>query len=226
MSTLLAYLQTLGLKLSHTNTVMVAFHLNNREVKCELKVYNNNRILLFCPTPTYLGVKLDRLLMFHHHLLALCKKLSSCVTLLRQLVGSGWGAGGKTLSTASFSLVYSTAKYCTPVWCCSAHTCLIDSVLNDTLCIVTGCFVPAPMDHLPILSGIQPAELHRLRVTLSLAYPGSLDPYHILYGLLSGSSVACQKKLRFKCLFVPVVWNFLNNLAGLGICAPGPWPYN
>ena len=103
-------------------------------------------------------------------------------------MGSGWGAGVKTLCIATLSLVYSAAEYCTPVWCRSAHTCIIDSVLNDALRIVTGCLCPTPTDHLHVLSGIQPAELRRLRVTLSLAYRGSLDPNHILHGLLSGSS--------------------------------------
>ena len=88
-STLSVYLQTWRLKLSHTKTVTTAFHLNNREAKRELKVCNNGRRLPFCPTPTYLGVKLDRSLTFCHHLVTLRKKLSSCVTLLRQLVGSG-----------------------------------------------------------------------------------------------------------------------------------------
>ena len=143
MSTLSAYLQT--------KTVTTAFHLNNREAKRELKVYNNSRLLPFCPTPTYLGVKLDRLLTFRHHLVALRKKLSSRVTLLRRLVGSGWCAGAKTLRIATLSLVYSTAEYCAPVWCRSAHTRLIDSVLNDALRIVTGCLRPTPTDHLPVL---------------------------------------------------------------------------
>ena len=163
--TLSVYLQTWRLKLSHTKTVTTAFHLNNREAKRELKVYNNGRLLPFCSTPTYLGVKLDRSLMFHHHLVALCKKISSSVTLLRRLVGSEWSAGAKTLRIATLSLVYSTAEYCAPVWCCSAHTCLIDSVLNNALCIVTGCLRPIPIDHLPVLSGIHPAELHRMGVT-------------------------------------------------------------
>ena len=43
MSTLSAYLQTWKLKLSHTKTLTTAFHLNNREAKRELKVYNNDR---------------------------------------------------------------------------------------------------------------------------------------------------------------------------------------
>ena len=83
MSTLSAYLQTWRLKLSYTKTVTAAFHLNNREAKRELKVYNNGRLLPFCPTPTYLRVKLDRSLTFRHHVDELRKKLSSRVTLLR-----------------------------------------------------------------------------------------------------------------------------------------------
>ena len=134
-------------------------------------------------------------------------------------MGSGWGAGAKTLRIATLSLVYSTAEYCVPVWCRSAHTRLINSVLNDTLRIVTGCLRPTPTDHLPILSGIQAAELCRMGATLSLAYHGSLDPNHILHGLLSGSSDTCQVRLRFRCSFVPGAWNLLDNLARLGIRA-------
>ena len=147
------------------------------------------------------------------------KKLSSCVTLLRRFVGSGWGAGAKTLRIATLSLVYSASEYCAPVWCRSAHTRLIDSVLKDALRIVTGCLRPTPTDHLPILSGIQPAELRRMRATLSLAYCGSLDPDHILHGLLSGSADTRQVRLRSRRPFVPGARNPLNNLARLGIRA-------
>ena len=219
MFTLSEYLQTWKLKLSHTKTVTAAFHLNNREAKRELKVYNNGRLLPFCPTPTYLGVKLDRSLTFRHYLVALRKKLSSRVTLLRRLVGSGWGAGAKTLRIATLSLVYSTAEYCAPIWCRSAYTRLIDSVLNDALHIVTGCLRLTPTDHLPVLSSIQPAELRRMGATLSLAYRGSLDPDHILYGLLSGSSDTGQVRLRSRRPFVPGARNLLDNLARLGIRA-------
>ena len=205
------------MKLSYTKTM--TFLLNNREAKRELRVYNNDRLLPFCPTPTYLGVKLDRSFTFCHHLMALRKKLSSHVTLRRRFVGSGWDAGAKTLRTAALSLVYSTAEYCAPVWCRSAHTRLIDSDLNDALRIVAGCLRFTPTDHLPVLSGIQPAELRRLGATLFLAYRGSLDPDQILYGLLSGFSDALQERLRSRRPFVSVARNLLDNLDGLGIRA-------
>ena len=92
---------------------------------------------------------------------------------MRRLVGFGWGADAKTLCISALSMVYCTAEYCAPAWCHSMHTCLIDSILNDALCIVTGCLRPTPTEDLPSLAGIQPAELCRLGVTLfdELCYP-------------------------------------------------------
>ena len=85
--------------------------------------------------------------------------------------------------------------------------------------IVIGCLRPTPTDHLLVLSSIQPAELRRLGATLSLAYCGSLDPDHIFYGLLNGSSDTRQVRLRSRRPFVPAARNLLNNLARLGIRA-------
>ena len=144
--------------------------------------------------------------------MALRKKLSSHVTLLRRLVGSGWGADAKTLRIATLSLVHSTAEYCAPLWCRSAHTRLIDSVLNDALRIVTGCLRLTPTDQLPILLGILPAELRRMGATLSLAYCGFLDPDHNLYGLLSRSSDTRQVRLRSRCPFVSAARNLWTTL--------------
>ena len=143
------------------------------------------------------------------------KKLSSRVTLLRRLVGSGWSAGAKILRITILFLVYSTAEYCAPVWCRSGYTRLINSVLNDALRIVTGCLRPTSTDHLPVLLSIQPAELCRMGATLSLAYRGSLDPDHILYGLLSEFSDTRQVRLTSRRPFVPAARNLLDNRLGI-----------
>ena len=55
--------------------------------------------------------------------------------------------------------------------------------------------------------------------TLSLAYGRSLDPDHILHGLLSGSSDTRQMRLRSRRPFVPDARNLLDNFARLGIRA-------
>ena len=118
------------------------FYLSNREAKREFKVYANNKLLPFRPVSTYLEVKLDRSPTFRHHLETLRKKLATPVTLLRLLACLGWSAGPKTLRTAALFLVYATADYCSLIWCRSAHTRLIDSVLNDVLRFGAGCLCP------------------------------------------------------------------------------------
>jgi len=75
-------------------------------------------------------------------------------------------AGATTLRIATLALVHSTAGYWALVWCRSTHTRLIDPAINDALRIVTGCLHPTPMDNIPILPGIQPAELRRSEATL------------------------------------------------------------
>ena len=108
MTTVSEYIQTWKLKVSTTKTVSAVFHLN-KEAKRELKVNHNNEILPFCYEPKYLGVTLDRSLRYRRHHESLRKKLTSCVTLLRRLAGSGWGAGATTLRTATHSIEQSTA---------------------------------------------------------------------------------------------------------------------
>jgi len=115
MATLGEYLRTWKLKLSTTKMVSAVFHLTNKEAKRELKVNFNNETLQFCSEPKYLGVTLDRSLTYRRHLESLRKKVTSHVTLLRRLVGSGWGAGAMTLRTVTLVLVHSTAEYCAPV---------------------------------------------------------------------------------------------------------------
>ena len=110
-----------------------AFHLNNKEAKRELKVNFNNETLPFCSEPKDLGVTLDRSLTYRRHLESLRKKLTSRVAFMRRLVRSGCGSGATTLLIATLALVHSTAEYCAPVWCRSAHTRLIDPAINDAL---------------------------------------------------------------------------------------------
>ena len=137
-------------------------------------------------------------------------------------MGSGWGAGAKTLRIATLSLVYSTAEYCAPVWCGSAHTRLIDSVLNDALRIVTGCLRPTPTDHIlysQASSQLSFAEWERHSPWLTVDL---WTPIISCMVFLSGSSDTRQVRLRSRHPFVPGARNLLNNLARLGI-RPSEW---
>jgi len=196
------YLHIWKLKFSIIKSVSAAFHLNRKEAKRELKVNFNNKTLPFCSEPKYLGVTLDRSLTYRRHLESLRKKLTSRVAFLRQLAGSGWVAGATTLRIATLALVHSTAEYCAPVWCRSAHTRLMNPTINDALRIVNGCLGPTPADNLPILAGIQPAELRRNGATLFLARH-AMEPGHLLHSTLTCPSSAEARRLKSRQPFVP-----------------------
>ena len=92
----------------------------------------------------------------------------------------------------------------------------MDDVVNDVLCIVTGCLRSTPTNHLPILSGIQPMSFAAWEATLSLARRGTLDPDHILHGQLAGLLDFPQKRLKSRRTFV-AARKLLNNLSKLGV---------
>ena len=61
------------------------------------------------------------------------------------------------------------------------HTRMTDNIVNDALHIVSGCLLPTPTEDLPVLAGIQPAQLCQLGVTLFLANRAIHDADHVLH---------------------------------------------
>jgi len=146
--------------------------------------------------------------MYRQHLESLRKKLISRVALLRRLAGSGWGAGATTLRTATLARLHSTAEYCVPVWCRSARTRLIGPTINDALRIVTGCLRCTPAVNLPILTGMQHAELRRNGATLSLGRR-AMGPGHLLHSALTHPSSVDARRLKSRHPFVPTAQQFV-----------------
>ena len=100
----------------------------------------------------------------------------------------------------------------------TAFSMMLDSILNDALCIVTGCLRPTPVDNLPVLARIQPAELRRLGATLSLANRAIHDPDQVLHGHLVGQQNAHLARLRSRRSFVSAAWKLSDSLSKLDIC--------
>jgi len=69
-------------------------------------------------------------------------------------------AGATTLRTATLALVHSTAEYCAPVWCRSAHTRLIDPTINDALQEApgSGLTTSAPMSGVSAQGLVRPSN--------------------------------------------------------------------
>jgi len=89
----------------------------------------------------------------------------------------------------------SKVLYYAHVWCRSARTCLIDPAINNALRTVTGCLRATPADNLPVLTGIQPAELRRKGATLSLSRR-AVGPGHLLYSPLTCPSSGNARHLK------------------------------
>ena len=75
---------------------------------------------------------------------------------------------------------------------------------------------PQPTEDLPVLAGVQPAELRRLGATFSFANRAIYDPDHVLQ--LVGQQDAHQERLRSRRPFVPAAWKLLDSLFQLDTC--------
>jgi len=106
--------------------------------------------------------------------------------------------------------VHSTAEYCVPVSCRSAHTRLIDPAINNAFQIVTGGLRPTPADNLPTPAGIQPSALRLNGATLSLAHR-AMEPEHLLHSALTRPSSANARRLKSRHPFVPAAQQLISS---------------
>ena len=118
--------------------------------------------------------------------------------------------------------MHPTTEYFAPVWCRSAHTHLIDPVINDALRISTGCLRHTPADNLLILTDIQPVELCRKGATLSLA-PGAMEPGHLLHSALIHPSSANARRLKSRHPFVPATQQLISSSDNNNIIYAAHW---
>jgi len=143
----------------------------------------------------------------------LCQDLE--VTHLPQVHGSYHKSNQITQEQKMICHSTLQSRNCVPVWCCSAHTHLIDSAINDALRIVTGCQRSTPADNLPILAGIQPGELRRNGAALSLARR-AMEPGHLLHSALTRPSSADARRLKSRHPFVPAARDGFRERGALG----------
>jgi len=132
-------------------------------------------------------------------------KMTSRIMLLRWLAG----VDQAILLIATLALMHSTAEYCAPVWCRSAHTRLIDPAINDTLQIVIGCVRPTPADNLPTFADIQPGELRRNGATLSPARR-AMEPGHLLHSALTCPSSANARGIKLRHPFLSAAQHLIS----------------
>ena len=106
-----------------------------------------------------------------------------------------------TLRTGALALVYSAAEYASPVWCRSSHTYKLDSALNDTMRIITGCLRPTPTVFLPVLSGVEPPDVRREARVGRLVNAARTFPGHILHDCVIAATSIGRQRLKSRHSF-------------------------
>ena len=98
------------------------------------------------------------------------------------------------------ALSFSTAEYACSSWSRSRHTKLVDTALNDTCRIITGCVKTTPVPCLYALAGIAPPHIRRLCIAQDERRAQEMDTRHPLHG-----HVAPPRRLPSRAGFLQTV---------------------
>ena len=99
------------LRANPDKTQTCVFHLRNRKANRQLNISWCGKKLEHTPSPTYLGVTLDRTLSYSTHITKVKAKTAARNNILRKLTNSKWGTHPSTIKTTALALCYSTAEY-------------------------------------------------------------------------------------------------------------------
>ena len=161
LNELCAYYKENHLRPNPAKTQLTAFHPKNHQADRKLNVTWNGTKLYNTHSPVYLGITIDRSLTYRNHCLKTRARLSSRNNLQRKLHGTNWGACPHTMMTTATALCLSVAEYCCPDWTRSTNRKLVDTTLNETYRLISGCIRPTANPDLYVLSGIAPPEIRR-----------------------------------------------------------------
>lgn len=199
LKTMTIYYKSMKLKPNPLKTQVCAFHLKNRLASRKLDITWEGVKLEHTPYPKYLGVNLDRSLNYKEHCVALKRKICARNTLLRKLVSSKWGAHPETVRISALALCFSVAEYACPMWGRSTHTKQIDTALNETVRIITGCLKPTPVDKLYPLAGIAPPHIRRQIASDIERTKQIMDERHPMFNTQVESFRLKSRKSFLKC---------------------------
>lgn len=149
------------LKPNPSKTQVCAFHLKNRCANRNLNVNWNRTKLTNTQRPKYLGVTLDRSLIYTFHYENIKHKIMIRNGILRKLSGSLWGCNPHVLKTTALALCFLVGEYASPVWGRSSHTKKFDVALNKSCRLITGCLKNTPVEQIYIFSEIAPTPIRR-----------------------------------------------------------------
>ena len=219
MDILSTYFTDWRLKLNTTKTVSSVFHFANPKTDYKLIIQTSGERLPFERTLKYLGVTLDRTLSYKQHLTDVSSKVTKRCNLLKRLAGNHWGADFSTLRSSALALCYSAAEYCSLAWSQSHHCYKVDVALNEYLRLVSGYIKPTPTDTLPVLRGIEPADIRKDKNILEFRNRVLSEERQILNNLITHPLT--NNRLRSRVLLLKRMPSLASNTNGT--TSPKKW---
>ena len=108
--------ETWKMTISTEKTVGTIFTLDPKEARRKSQLRLGTEQLQHETTPTFLGVKFDRMLSFRQHIDDLKTKMARRTNTMRALSGKSWGAAASDLRTVYTAFIRSCAEYAAAGW--------------------------------------------------------------------------------------------------------------
>ena len=147
--------------LSAEKSEVILFTNDNHQAKLQPTLRLNNTVLPYNPSPTFLGVTLDRTLSFRPHVNKVKDKMKKRNQTIKALSGTSWGGNKEDLSIIFRAYSLSCATYCSAAWMSSTSKSILQSLqtcLNEGARIITGCCKGSPEDLTLIEAGLIPLQ--------------------------------------------------------------------
>ena len=142
-------------------TVSTIFSLDPAETRREANLSLSNQRILHNPTPTFLGVTLDRTLTFNTHVKTVKGPMKARNNVLRAISGTTWGCAASHLRSAYMAFSRACADYAAGAWMpgVSATTLEALEVAQRQACrTITGCVKSTPVGALTREADLVPFE--------------------------------------------------------------------
>lgn len=159
-------LNNLGLEVSPNKTKVCVFSRKRRVD--DFTIMAGNVSLQLVPHVKYLGMWLDKGLLFSKHVNELCEKVTKQLNLLKILVGPSWGVHPLHLRKLYIALIRSKMDYACFLYDCSAssHIAKLDKIQNQALRIIGGFIRTTPIHVMENELCIPPLFLRRQYLAL------------------------------------------------------------
>lgn len=161
LDTFVKSINNLGLEISTKKTKFCLFSRRYRNVSISLN--SNGSPLKRADNIKYLGVWLDRSLLWGKHVNETCQKTIKFVNTLKALAGSSWGVHPKHCRRLYLSLIRSRLDYASFLYDCAAicHLSKLDRVQNQSMRVIGGFIKSTPIHVMESELSLQPLHVRR-----------------------------------------------------------------